>query len=422
LSAALPAALRALRSRNFRVFFAGQFVSLVGMWMQTLATSWLVYRLTGSALLLGITAGVQQLPILFLAPLAGVWAERVNRRRVLIITQSLSSLQALALAVLTFSGAISIPLIIVMGLLMGVINAVETPTRQAFLLELIEERRDLPNAIALQATMWQAARFIGPSLAGLVLAGFGEAWCFLLNALSYLAIVAAYVLIKVAPRNVPGAIGNWRRQLAEGFRFGFGFLGTRRLLLLLGTVSFFTASWSSLMPIFAAEIFAGDSRTLGFLIGAVGMGALGGGAWLALRSSVRGLGGVAAATTVLAGAAMTAFSQSTALALSLGLLVVFGFGLVVTAAASNTLLQTLADEDKRARVISLYVMFFLGMMPIGNFVTGAIAERAGAPLTFLLCGLVVCAAGAAFALGLKRWNEAVRPIYIKRGVIAQPDK
>lgn len=390
--------------------------------MQTLATSWLVYRLTGSALLLGITAGVQQLPMLIVAPIAGVWAERVNRRNVLIATQALSSLQALALAILTFSGEISVPVIIVLGLLMGFINAFEAPTRQAFLLELIEDRRDLPNAIALQATMWQAARFIGPSLAGLVLAIFGEAWCFLLNALTYIAIVVAYVRVKVVPRSVPSAIGNWRGQLAEGFRFGFGFLGTRRILFLLGTVSFFTAAWSSLMPIFAAETFAGDSRTLGFLIGAVGMGALAGGAWLALRPSVRGLGRVVSATTVLAGASLAAFSQSGTLWLSICLLILFGFGLIITAAASNTVLQTLADEDKHARVISLYVMTFLGMMPIGNFACGAIAEKLGAPVTLLVCGLVVCATGIAFALGLKRWGQAVRPIYLKRGVISRMEE
>jgi MFS family permease len=411
--------LRAFRSRTFRIFYVGQGLSLLGTWMQTVAMSWLVYRLTGSALLLGVTAGAQQLPMLFLSPLAGVWADRVNRPRLLMLIQSLAFVQALTLALLTFAGSVRIPHLIALALFLGAVNAFETPTRQAFLLELIEHREDLPNAIALQALLFQSTRFVGPSVAGIMLAAFGEAWCFLANALSYLIIVVTYAVIRVKPRPLPDTSVKWWRQLTSGFSYAFGFVGTRRLLLLLAVVGFFTAPWSSLMPIFAAETFGGDSKTFGFLIGAVGLGAIAGTFALAMRSSVRGLGRVVAATTMLAGAALAAFSLSQALWLSLLFLCVFGFGLVVTAASINTILQTVADEDKRARIISLYVMCFLGFAPVGNFIAGALAEAIGAHDTLFACGLIVAVAGAVFAFGLKSWAKAVRPVYLKQGVIQE---
>jgi predicted MFS family arabinose efflux permease len=413
-------ALRAFRSKNFRIFFAGQGLSLLGNWMQTVAMSWLVYRVTGSALLLGLTAGAQQLPVLFLSPIAGVWADRVNRRRLLVLIQSLAFVQALTLAVLTFADAVLVSHLIALALVLGVVTAFETPTRQAFLLELIEHREDLPNAIALQSMLFQSARFVGPSVAGLLLAAFGETACFLVNALCYLAIIATYAVVRVKPRELASAGTGWWRQLTAGFIYAFGFTGTRRLLLLLTAMGVFTAPWSSLMPIFAAETFGGDSRTFGFLIGAVGLGAIAGTLALAVRSSVRGLGRVIAATSVLAGVALAGFSLSTTLWLSLMLLGVFGAGLVVTAASINTILQTVAEESRRARIISMYVMCFLGFAPIGNFLAGALAEAIGAHWTLLGCGLIVVLAGCTFALGLKTWAQAVRPIYLKQGIIREP--
>ena len=413
-------ALRAFRSKSFRIFYAGQGLSLLGNWMQTVAMSWLVYRVTGSALLLGVTAGAQQLPILVLSPVAGVWADRVNRRRLLMLIQSLAFVQALALALLTFADVVRVPQLIVLALFLGIITAFETPTRQAFLLELIEHREDLPNAIALQSMLFQSTRFVGPSVAGLVLAALGEAWCFLANALFYLAIIATYAVVRVKPRKPPDTGVEWWRELASGFAYAFGFTGTRRLLLLLMAMGFFTAPWSSLMPIFAAETFSGDSRTFGFLIGAVGLGAIAGTFALAARASVRGLGRVVASTTVVAGVALAGFSLSGTLWLSLAFLAVFGAGLVVTAASINTVLQTLADEDKRARVISMYVMCFLGFAPIGNFTAGALAEVIGAHWTLFCCGLVVALAGGTFALGLKSWARAVRPVYLRQGIIREP--
>jgi MFS family permease len=410
-------ALRAFRSKNFRIFYAGQGLALLGNWMQSVAMSWLVYRVTGSALLLGVTAGAQQLPVLFLSPIAGVWADRVNRRRLLVLIQSLAFVQALTLAVLTFAGVVRVPYLIGLALLLGIITSFETPTRQAFLLELIEHREDLPNAIALQSMLFQSTRFVGPSVAGLLLAGLGEAWCFLANALCYLAIITTYAVVRVKSRQHPETGVEWWRQLASGFAYAFGFTGTRRLLLLLMTVGFFTAPWQSLMPIFAAETFGGDSRTFGFLIGAVGLGAIAGTFALAARGSVRGLGRVIASTTIAAGAALIGFSLSGKLWLSLVFLAIFGAGLVVTAASINTILQTVAEEDKRARIISLYVMCFLGFAPIGNFVAGALAESIGVHWTLFACGMVVAAAGATFALGRKSWATAVRSVYLRQGII-----
>ena len=410
-------ALRAFRSESFRIFYAGQGLALLGNWIQSVAMSWLVYRVTGSALLLGVTAGAQQLPVLFLSPIAGVWADRVNRRRLLILLQSLAFVQALTLAALTFADAVRVPYLIGLALLLGMITAFETPTRQAFLLELIEHREDLPNAIALQSMLFQSTRFVGPSVAGLMLAAFGEAWCFSTNALCYLAIIGTYASVRVKSHEPPGSGVEWWRQLASGFAYAFGFTGTRRLLLLLMTLGLFTAPWQSLMPIFAAETFSGDSRTFGFLIGAVGLGAVMGTFVLAARSSVRGLGRVVAATTVTAGAALIGFSLSETLWVSLAFLALFGAGLVVTAASINTILQTLAEEDKRARIISMYVMCFLGFAPIGNFIAGALAESIGVHWTLFSCGVVVAAAGSVFALRLTSWAQAVRPVYLKQGII-----
>jgi len=410
-------ALRAFRSKNFRIFYAGQGLALLGNWIQNVAMSWLVYRITGSALLLGVTAGAQQLPVLFLSPIAGVWADRVNRRRLLVVIQSIAFFQALTLAVLTFAGAVRVPYLIGLALLLGIVTSFETPTRQAFLLELIEDKGDLPNAIALQSLLFQSARFVGPSVAGLLLALLGEAWCFLTNALCYLAIIVTYALVRVRSREIAETGVEWWRQLASGFTYAFGYTGTRRLLLLLMMVGFFSAPWQSLMPIFAGQTFGGDSKTFGFLIGAVGMGAVMGTFLLAARSSVRGLGRVISATTITAGTALIAFSLSGTLWVSLVFLAVFGAGLVVTAASINTILQTLAEEDKRARIISMYVMCFLGFAPIGNFVAGALAESIGVHWTLFACGAVVASAGSVFALRLRSWARAVRPVYLQQGII-----
>jgi MFS family permease len=283
---------------------------------------------------------------------------------------------------------------------------------------MVGSREDLPNAIALQSMLFNGARFVGPSIAGVVLAAAGEAVCFLLNGISYFAVVAAYLIIRVAPRAAAAAQAAWWRELHAGFRYAFGSVATRRLIYLLAALSCFSAPWMSLMPIYAAETFRGDSRTLGIMVSAVGLGALAGTAFLAARPNVRGLGRVIAACALLAGAALTAYALSHWLWFSLGALALFGFGLIVAVASTNTVLQTLADEDKRGRVISIYVMTFLGIAPLGNFTAGIVAERIGVHWTLAGCGLALCAAAAWFALNLATWRDAVRPIYARRGITA----
>jgi len=415
-------ALRALRYRSFRVFFVGQGVSIFGTWMQTLATSWLIYRLTGSAFMLGLSTAALQLLMLVLSPIAGVLADRLDRRRLLIVVQLLAGAQALVLAALTYAGVVQVWHVIALSLFLGAMNAIETPTRQAFLLEMVETKADLPNAIALQSMLFNGARFVGPTIAGLLLALSGEALCFLLNGISYLGVVIAYLAIRVPARARSTTPAPLWRELGSGFRYALGSLATRRLIVLLAALSLFSAPWMTLMPIFAGETFAGDSTTLGLLIGAVGVGALGATGLLALRQSVRGLGRVIAAASITAALALTAFALSRWLWLSLVLLAIFGFGLIASVASTNTILQTIADEDKRGRIISMYVMTFLGLAPISNFIAGTIAQAVGAHWTIFGCGLCLAAATVWFAWNLPSWRAAVRPIYREQGIIPPPQE
>lgn len=410
-------ALRALRSRNFRIFYAGMAVSIFGTWMQTVGASWLVYRLTGSAFLLGLVAAAQQLPMLFLAPIAGVLADRVDRRKLLIVTQVLTLLQAATLTGLTFAGVVTPTHVVLVSLALGFINAVETPTRQAFLLEMVDSKQDLPNAIALQSMMFNTARLVGPTMAGFVVAGFGEGWCFALNTASYVAILVAYARVRVTPRVAGRAPARLFVELADGFRWVFGLMPARRLILLVAAISFFSAPWQPLMPIVAAERFGGDSRTFGFLIGAVGGGALCGTLFLAFRSSVRGLGKMIAGASLTAGIGLTLFAVAPRLWIALAILPVLGFGIIVAAASTNTILQTIADEDKRARIISIYVMIFLGMSPIGNFIAGALAEWIGARWTLVAYGLLLTLSAGLFIRGYSTWRKAMHPVYVRQGVI-----
>lgn len=413
-------ALRALRHRNFRVFYAGMAVSVFGNWMQTVAASWLVYRLTGSAFLLGLVAAAQQLPMLALGPLAGVWADRTDRRRLLIWTQALALLQAVTLAALTFAQVVTPAHVVLAALALGLINAVETPTRQAFLLEMVESKASLPNAIALQSMMFNTARLLGPTLAGFVIAAFGEAWCFALNATSYVAILAAYLLVQIRLPTTRRASARLIAELADGFRWVFGLMPARRLIYLIAGVSFFSAPWQPLMPIVAAERFGGDSRTFGLLIGAVGAGALCGTLFLALRSSIRGLGRMIAGASLAAGVGLTVFAVAPWLPLAAAALPVLGFGVIVAGASTNTILQTIADEDKRARVISIYLTVFLGMGPIGNLLAGALAEWLSARWTLFIYGLALTGCAVLFARSYASWRAAMRPVYVRHGLIPDP--
>jgi MFS family permease len=409
--------LRGFQHRNFRLFFIGQTLTMIGTWMQYIAISWLMYRLTGSAFMLGMTGFALQIPILLVSPFAGVWVDRYDRRTMLMVTQTLALAQALLLAALTFVGLIQIWHVLVISLLLGTINAVANPSRNTFLLELVENKANLPNAIALNSLIMNSARFVGPSIAGAVLAFAGEAWCFMLNALSYLALIVALLMMRVKAVAPHAAHEHWFEDLKQGFRYAFGFLPSRRLLLLLAAVSMTTAPYQHLMPIIAGEVFGGDSRTLGLLISGAGLGAFAGSIYLAGRTSLRGLSRLIIVASFSASIGLMLFSQSRLLWLSLILMLPVGFGLVITAVSTNTILQSIADEDKRGRVISIYGMCFLGTPPVGSFIAGSVASSIGAPFTLLIFGALGALAACAFALRIESWRAAIRPVYQRLGVV-----
>ncbi len=409
--------LRGFQHRNFRLFFIGQTLSMTGTWMQHIAISWLMYRLTNSAFMLGLTGFALQIPMLLVSPFAGVWVDRFNRRRLLLLTQALALAPALLLAALTGAGMIEAWHIIALSLFLGIVNAFDNPSRGAFLLEMVETREHLPNAIALNSMIMHSARFVGPSIAGVVLAYAGEAACFMLNALSYLALIVALLMMRVKPTAAHARHTHWIGGLKQGFGYAFGFLPSRRLLLLLAAVSLTTFPVQQLMPIFAREIFGGDARTLGLLISASALGALCGTAYLANRTSLAGLSRVIITASFCAGIGLALFSQSRLLPLSLALMLPIGFGLFATATSTNTILQSIADEDKRGRVVSIYSMCFIGMAPVGNFIAGSIASHIGAPLTLLIFGSLCTLAALAFALRLQSWRAAIRPMYRRLGLV-----
>ena len=412
--------LRALRHENFRLFFSGQSVSLVGTWITRIATSWLVYRLTGSALLLGIVGFCGQIPTLVLSPLAGVLVDRYDRHRILVATQVLSMLQSLALALLAIPGIITVGEILALQVVQGVINAFDTPARQSLLIDLIEDRADLPNAIALNSSMVNGARIIGPSIGGIVIAAVGEGWCFMLDAISYLAVLASLFAMRVVHRARARGDSRVGEELRSGFQYVSRFLPIRTALILLALVSTMGMPYSVLMPAIASQVLHGGAHTLGFLMTASGLGALAGALYLAARRSVVGLGRAMAVSTLLFGAGLMVFSLSRWLWLSLLVLPVVGAGMMVEMAATNTLLQTLAEEDMRGRVMSFYTMAFLGTAPIGSLIAGVVAARFGAPMTVLLGG-IACIAGAGwFAMRLPALLALVRPIYEARGILPAP--
>lgn len=410
--------LRALRNRNYRLFFVGQGVSLIGTWMQGVALPWLVYRMTGSVILLGVVGFTGQILTLVVAPAAGVVADRANRHRLVTIAQVAAALQAAALAVLALAGVIEVWHIIVLGLVGGFIRGFEIPFRQAFVVEMLEDPRDLPNAIALNSFLVNGARLIGPSLAGFLVGWFGEGICFLVNAVSFLAVVAALLAMRLPPRPRRVHATHPLRDLKEGFLYVSRSAPIRTVLLLVGLVSLVAVPYSVLLPVFAREVLGGGPHTLGFLVSAAGVGALGGAACLASRRSILGIPRLIAAASVFFGAGLVAFSLSTNLLLSVGLLAVAGFGMMVHMAASNTLLQTIVDEDKRGRVMSFHTMAFMGMAPLGSLIAGGLAGALGAPGAVLACGLACILAAAVFAAGLGRLNRALRPVLEAKGFLA----
>ena len=412
-------AVRALRYRNFRLFITGQSISLVGNWMQQVAMGWLVYRLTNSAFLLGLVAFGAQGPSFLLAPFAGVLADRLNRRRMIIGAQVVMMIQASILTALVLTGAVEFWHVLVLSSVFGCASAFDVPARQSFLLEMIDNRSDLPNAIALNSSIFNAARLVGPAIAGFMIAQFGEGIAFLCNALSYIAVLVALFAIRVAPRpRKPGAARIFA-TLHEGFSYAFNFAPIRDVLLLVAVVALFGVPYSVLMPVIAVNTLNGDARTLGFLMSATGFGALSGALFLAARETVRGLSRVVVSSATLFGCSLIGLAFSRWLPLSCVLLVLAGFGMMVQMAASNTFLQTIVHDDKRGRIMSLYTMAFIGMSPFGSLLAGALAERIGASVTIAAGGFICLVAVLLFARRIPVFRELVRPIYMQLGIIPE---
>jgi MFS family permease len=411
--------IRALRHRNYRLFFGGQGVSLIGTWMTRVATGWLVYRLTGSAFLLGLVSFASQIPILFLGPFAGVWVDRWNRHRVLVVTQTLSMLESFALAALALAKIITVNEVILLSVFQGAVNAFDMPARQAFVIEMVENAEDLGNAIALNSSLVNAARLIGPSVAGVVIALEGEGCCFLIDGFSYLAVIASLLAMIVTARPGENVHESVLSELREGWSYIRGFRPVWWILLLLALISLVGMPYTTLMPIFAGRILHGGAHTLGFLMAATGVGALIGAVRLAARPSVRGLGRVIPMTAAGFGASLIAFSMSRHQWFSMLLLVMTGFCFMQQMASSNTVLQTIVEDKKRGRVMSFYSIAFQGVAPFGSLIAGAAANRVGAPLTLMIGGAICIAGAALFASQLPVLRRLIRPIYIQMGIIPE---
>lgn len=410
---------RALRHKNYRLFAMGQCISLVGTWMQYVAVTWLVYRLTNSAFMLGLVAFVGQLPTFVVSPLAGVLGDRHDRRRMLVLTQVLAMVQAAVLAFLVLSHQVQVWHIIVLSVFLGVINSFDMTIRQAFTVEMIDDREDLGNAIALNSTMMNGARLIGPAIAGLLIVSVGEGICFLLNAVSYIAVIVSLSVMRIPKAKIAIVPRNVFLELKEGFRYAANFPPIKWILLILSLISLLGVSLQILLPVFARDIFKGGAHTMGFFMTMAGLGALGGAMFLAARKSVRGLPRIIAWMAGLFGLTLMLFAFSEFYWISMGILLVSGFGMMVHMAACNTILQTIVEEDKRGRIMSFYTMAFIGMMPFGSLLAGALAARIGAPYTLFLEG-VCCVLGAVyFAFKLPLIRATIRPIYMEKGIIPE---
>lgn len=411
---------RALRSRNYRLFFAGQTISLVGTWITRIATSWLVYRLTDSPWLLGVVTFVSQAPSLLFSPIAGVWVDRVNRHRLLLITQVLAMLQTGLLAYFALSGEIDVPHILALNLFQGFINAVDMPTRQSFLVEIVEDRDDLPNAVALNSSMVNMARLLGPSIAGVMIATVGEGMCFLIDSVSYIAVIASLLAMRVLVRPQPKQHPKVLAQLVEGFRYVNGFSPIRAMLLLLTVTSILGAPYTVLMPVIVREVLHAEATTLGVLMASSGLGALMAALYLASRATILGLGKIIAGSAALFGVCIFGLGLSTHLYPSIALMFIAGSCMMLQMAASNTILQTVVDEDKRGRVMSFYTMAVFGTVPIGSLFSGAFAEKLGAPKTLMLGGALSLIAACFFARILPDLRKILRPVYRRLGILPAP--
>ncbi len=406
-------------SRNYRFFFSGQSISLLGSWMQTIAMAWLIYRLTGSKFLLGFVGFTNQIPSFFLSPFIGVLTDRFNRRKIMLWAQIIYMIQALLLSFLVLLNLVEIWHIIALSILFGLVTAFDTPARHALVVDLIDDPKNLGNAIALNSAMYNGSRLIGPAIAGIVIAVVGEGICFLFNALSYVAIILALYKIHDSEHTQKKSENSLKQEFTEGFKYTFGFKPFRILLLLLGIVSLIGAPFSTLMPAFASEILKGGSHTYGFLMSATGAGALLGAIYLASRKSVIGMGKIIMINTILFGLCMLGISISKGLWISMVIGFISGFSMIATIACINTLIQTLADENKRGRVMSFYAMALLGMNPIGSLLAGTIATGIGISYTLFLCGVIFILFGIWFIVVWPLSRKYIYPIYIEKGLIAK---
>lgn len=412
--------LRALRHRNYRLFYWGQGISLIGTWLQQVALQWLTYRLTGSAFLLGVVGFLGQVPTLFLSPIAGWVSDRYDRQRILIVAHSLAMCQAFALAVLTLGGWITVGQIVGLSVFMGIIVAFEVPVRQAFVFQMIDNREDIGNAVALNSSLVNLARIIGPAMAGVLIWWIGEGGCFLLNAMSFIAVLISLWMMRPQPQPAPEPGRGILANLTDGFRYTLGFPPIRDLILLLAMTSIMSMAFVVLMPVYVDRVLHGGAGTLGFLMTVSGVGALLGAVHLAARPSVLGLGRLIPIGCAVLGGSMIVFGATDNLWVAMGARFVGSVGLVVQMAASNTILQTITDDRRRGRVMAMFAMAFIGMAPVGSLVGGAIAEHLGIQRTLLLTGGATLLAAALFAYRLPHLRNGIRPIYQRLGILPPP--
>lgn len=404
---------RSLQYRNYRLFFTGQSVSLIGTWMQRIALPWLVYHMTGSAFLLGLVGFAGQIPTFLLSPFAGVVVDRFSRYKVLLITQILSLIQASVLAALALTGVIQIWHIVLLSIIFGCINAFDTPSRHSFVIEMVDRKDDLGNAIALNSLMFNGARLIGPSIAGVMLATTGEGVCFLINAISYIFVIASLLLMQIAKKDYPAKKTGMSSELKEGFNYTFGFAPIKHLIILLAVINLLGSSYQVLMPVLAKEVLHGGSDTFGFLMGAAGLGALIGAAYLASRESILRLGNIIPFAATLFGAGLVGLSFTAFVPATITIMVFIGLGLMLNAAATNTILQTITNDDMRGRVMSFYTLAIMGTAPFGSLLAGSMAKIIGTQFTILIGGISCIAAALVFYKKLPRLKALVKPIYDK---------
>lgn len=410
----LRTTLRAFQHRNYRLYFFGQAISITGTWMQSIALNWLLYKLTDSVFMLGLVGFVLYAPNFFFAPIAGVFADRTSRFKMFFTAQVLAMLQALTLAALVLTDTVQVWHIVTLAGVLGVINSFDFPSRQSMVVLLVENKNDLSNAIALNSSMVNLARVLGPSLAGILIALIGEGWCFLLNGVSYVAVIGCLLAMRLRPQEATKSVGDIWGGFREGLRYAYNSPSIRPILILLAFVSVIGMPYAALMPVYARDILLGDSRTLGFLMGATGLGAITAAIYLASRQRVLGLEKMLAMAATCMGSGLIAISFIREFWVAIPFMYLIGIGMISQIACTNTILQTLVDEDKRGRVISLYVASFVGMLPFGNLVTGTLASAIGAPRTMLVTGILCVLASLLFTSRLEQWRKFAYPIFIER--------